>query len=100
MSVFDRHIGHHRHWKSSEIDEVLLRSGYSPVLSTRVGFPFFNLYRGLVILRGRKLIDDLSIESPEGFSGARATMAVLDRLIRSNLNSSKRGWQTVAVARS
>jgi len=101
MSAFDRHIGHRKHWKPKEIDEVLRSAGYSPVLCTGVGFPFFNLYRGLIILRGRKLIDDLSIESPKGLSrSARAAMVVFDRLIRPNLNSSKRGWQMVAIARS
>jgi len=59
------------------------------------GFPFFNLYRLLLTLRGEKLIGDVSgPPSPLVKFGT----AIFDRLFQ--LNFGRRwGWQTVAVAR-
>jgi len=100
MSAFDKHIGHRRHWVPADIERVLREAGFEPQRVSGVGFPFFNLYRCLVILRGRKLIEDVSA-SPSGTASpaARAAMAVFQRLIRPNLNSSRWGWQMVAQAR-
>jgi trans-aconitate methyltransferase len=100
MSAFDKHIGHRKHWRSEEIDTLLCESGYMPEHVSGVGFPFFNLYRCLVILRGKKLISDVS-EGPSDSASwtARAVMAVFHRLIRPNLNSSRWGWQMIAKAR-
>ena len=100
MSAFDRHIGHRKHWQRQEIDILLREAGFTPEHVTGVGFPFFNLYRCLVILRGKKLIEDVSVTPATGVPWtARAAMAVFHRLIRPNLNSSRRGWQMVAKAR-
>jgi SAM-dependent methyltransferase len=102
MSAFDRHIGHRKHWKAPDIEVLLRSAGYKPENVTGVGFPFFNLYRCLVILRGKKLIDDVSTgtkENDNGPASARAAMAVFRQLIRPNLNSSRWGWQMVARAR-
>jgi len=100
MSAFDKHIGHRKHWRPQDIENVLREAGYTPQRVSGVGFPFFNLYRCLVILRGRKLIQDVSV-SPSGAASpaARAAMAVFQRLIRLHLNSSRHGWQMVAQAR-
>lgn len=100
MSAFDRHIGHRKHWRRQEIEILLREAGYTPEMVTGVGFPFFNLYRCVVILRGRKLISDVSAGPVKKVSpAARAAMAVFDRLICRDLNSSRRGWQMVAKAR-
>ncbi len=100
MSAFDTYIGHRRHWQHRDIELLLRDAGYRPELVTGAGFPFFNLYRCLVILRGKKLIRDVSagpaqIASP----AARTAMAVFQRLLRQSLNSSRRGWQMIAKAR-
>jgi len=101
MSAFDRHIGHRKHWTPSEIDTVLRQAGYQPERVTGAGFPFFNLYRCAVILRGKKLIEDVNTEPTGSASlGARTAMAVFHLLIRPNWNSSRRGWQMVAAARA
>ena len=101
MSAFDKHIGHRKHWEPSEIDALFHKAGYVPQHVTGVGFPFFNLYRCVVIARGRKLITDVSSGPADTASlTARATMAVFRRLIRPNLNSSRRGWQMVGKARA
>jgi SAM-dependent methyltransferase len=99
MSAFDKHIGHRKHWRPREIQVLLHEAGYISERVSGVGFPFFNLYRCVVILRGRKLIKDVSVESTgTPFLPARAVMAVFQRLIRPKLNSSRWGWQMVGRA--
>lgn len=101
MSAFDKHIGHRKHWIDSEIASVLAHAGFQPERISGAGFPFFNLYRCVVILRGAKLIEDVRTQ-PDGAGsfGARTAMAVFHQLIRKNLNSTRRGWQMIATARS
>jgi len=100
MSAFDKHIGHRKHWSAPEINTLLRGAGYAPEDVKGVGFPFFNLYRCVVILRGKKLITDVSGQSGSNAPWtARAAMAVFHRLIRPSLNSSRHGWQMVAKAR-
>ena len=99
MSAFDKHIGHRKHFRPSEVDLLFRDAGYVPERSTGAGFPFFNLYRCLVVLRGKKLIDDVSARhQPSASSLARMTMAAFHRLFRLNLNSSRWGWQMVGKA--
>jgi hypothetical protein len=83
------------------MEALLHKAGYLPEHVSGVGFPFFNLYRCVVILRGKKLIKDVSVESTSTPSlPARAAMAVFQCLIRPNLNSSRWGWQMVARAQA
>jgi SAM-dependent methyltransferase len=98
MSAFDRHIGHRTHWQRRDVDALLRAAGYDPEHVSGVGFPFFNLYRSLVILRGRKLVDDIG-PTGEASWPARLAMAAFHALVRPSLNSSRWGWQMVAVAR-
>jgi cyclopropane fatty-acyl-phospholipid synthase-like methyltransferase len=101
MSAFDKYIGHRKHWQPREIASLLHESGYTPERVSGIGFPFFNLYRCVVILRGSKLITDVSAGSSSQPSlAARAAMAVFSRLIRPSLNSSRRGWQMIAKVRA
>jgi len=101
MSAFDKHIGHRKHWRPDEIAALLQQAGFESEQASGSGFPFFNLYRCVVILRGKKLIQDVSTDSTGSASlSARVAMAVFHRLIRQRLNSSRRGWQMVATARS
>jgi 2-polyprenyl-3-methyl-5-hydroxy-6-metoxy-1,4-benzoquinol methylase len=100
MSAFDKYIGHRKHWRSQEIETLLREAGYIPEHVTGAGFPFFNLYRCLVILRGKKLISDVSVQANHTSWAANAAMAVFHFLIRTNLNSSRWGWQMVAKARA
>ncbi len=101
MSAFDKHIGHRKHWRPQEIEILLHDAGYTPEYVTGAGFPFFNLYRCLVILRGRKLITDVSVGPITQASWpARAAISVFQRLIHPSLNSSRMGWQMIAMARA
>jgi trans-aconitate methyltransferase len=100
MSAFDKHIGHRKHWKAHEIETLLREAGFAPEHVSGVGFPFFNLYRCVVILRGSKLVHDVSSAQTNGTSLlARLTMAGFSCVIRPILNSSRRGWQMIGTAR-
>lgn len=94
MSAFDRSIGHRRHFTPSSLSEVLMRAGFRVERAQRAGFPFFNLYRLVVIARGRRVVQDVE---RSGSAAARA-MTAFDRLFRFNLDRSPFGWQIVAVA--
>lgn len=99
-SAFDRHIGHRRHYRRHELRAVLERAGLHVERVSAAGFPFFNLYRLAVILRGAKLVDDVASggEAPAS-RAALAVMRVFDVLFAANLRSSPWGWQMVAEAR-
>lgn len=100
MSAFDRHIGHRQHFDRREIRALLEQAGYAVGRVYLAGFPFFNLYRLLVIARGRRLAQDVETQSSGISSGAAGFMMKLFRLLfRFNLRDSPFGWQVVAVAR-
>ncbi|MDP6786188.1 MAG: class I SAM-dependent methyltransferase [Rhodospirillales bacterium] len=96
MSAFDRHIGHQRHYTRRRIASLLEEAGFEVELAAAAGFPLFNPYRMIVMLRGRRLIDDVR-DSPGLL--ARSVMALFDRLLPRSLSDSPWGWQIVAVGR-
>lgn len=101
MSAFDRHIGHRRHFSPEDLRDVMSAAEFKVTLVQAAGFPFFNLYRGLVILRGESLIADARSGAEDTPSGlvVRAGMAAFRPLLHLNLPRSPLGWQTVGVAR-
>jgi SAM-dependent methyltransferase len=101
MSAFDRHIGHRRHFNRSELRALLEQSGFSVERICLAGFPFFNLYRLVVIARGERLVDDVK-ENNTGWSKRLSIIAmrVFDWLFHLNLLDSPFGWQLVAVAKN
>ena len=100
ISAFDRHIGHRQHFDRMKIESVLQRAGYSVERTYLPGFPFFNLYRLLVIARGKQLPRDVEWKSGEASSGlARFTMKLFRLLFHANLRDSPFGWQVIATAR-
>jgi 2-polyprenyl-3-methyl-5-hydroxy-6-metoxy-1,4-benzoquinol methylase len=99
-SAFDRHIGHRRHFTADSLRRLLEENGFEDVTVHRAGFPFFNVYRLVVIARGKKLIADVEQSNDplsDGTSGA--VLRLFDRVFRYNLDSSRFGWQLLAVAR-
>ncbi len=96
MSAFDQHIGHRQHFTKRSIARVLKEGGFRVERVLRAGFPFFNLYRGVVIARGDKLAGD--VEGPTSFTASLA-MSVFRLLFHFNLTDSPFGWQIAAVAR-
>jgi SAM-dependent methyltransferase len=100
MSDFDRHIGHRQHFTRGSISGVLQEAGFMVERVYLSGFPFFNLYRRVVIARGKKLASDVDA-GQAGFSAwlANTVMMIFRGLFRLNLMDSRFGWQVVAVAR-
>src|SRR5438552_4339503 len=72
-SAFDVHLGHRRHYSPRELESMVRRAGYDPIEVHGTGFPFFNLYRIAVILRGRRLVRDLDGANPS----SRASLSAL-----------------------
>lgn len=98
MSAFDKHIGHRRHFSNQDLAHLLEATGYRVQAVWGAGFPFFNLYRRVVIARGHKLVNDASDPTSPVSSLARLVMAAFSVLFRLNLSHSKVGWQRLAVA--
>jgi SAM-dependent methyltransferase len=100
MSAFDRHIGHRQHFNRARIRSILEEAGYSVERTCHAGFPFFNLYRLLVIARGERLARDVEAKAMGATSSAaRFAMKVFRVLFHANLPDSPFGWQIVATAR-
>lgn len=100
MSAFDHHIGHRRHFTRNSITQVLQAAGFAVDRVCLSGWPFFNLYRLVVIARGRKLAADVDAGQAGAAGGVAAiVMAVFRALFAFNLTNSPFGWQVVAVAR-
>lgn len=101
MSAFDRHIGHRRHFDAESIGSILKAAGFASVQVQLAGFPFFNLYRLTVILRGKKLIDDVKAGPAHSQPNwlALLVMRAFRLLFHLNMNNSPFGWQVVALAR-
>jgi SAM-dependent methyltransferase len=102
-SEFDLHIGHRQHFTPQMLRSLLEASGFRVHLSTTAGFPFFNLYRLAVILRGKSLITDVRGSSADASRSvpstlARVVMKVFHPLFSLNVIGSRWGWQTIAVA--
>jgi SAM-dependent methyltransferase len=100
MSAFDRHIGHRQHFTKDSIRSVLEEAGFAVECVWLSGFPFFNLYRALVIARGEKLTADVESKN-HGFGAnlANVAMGLFRLLFEFNLWNSPWGWQVVAIAR-
>lgn len=99
MSAFDKHIGHRRHFRPSDIESLFRKAGYVPKLVKRAGFPFFNIYRCLIVFRGRQLIEDLSArQNPTASRSAGMAMMLFRGLFHFNFDSSPWGWQMVGKA--
>ena len=96
---FDRHIGHRRHFTKRSLSDVLEKSGFEIHVLRRAGFPFFNLYKLVVLLRGRALIADLDRDNPARSSRlSDAVQRVFGIAFKWNLDSSPFGWQLYASA--
>jgi len=99
-SAFDRHIGHRRHFTAKRLRRLLEDNGFEDVTIRRAGFPFFDLYKLLVIVRGKRLISDVEQStSPLGEGTSGGALRFFNRAFRYNLDSSPFGWQLLAVAR-
>lgn len=101
MSNFDRHIGHRTHYDKASITRLLTAAGFNVEKVILAGFPFFNLYRIMVIIRGKRLVSDVETNTEGSASGFLASlmMQIFRILFRLNIGDSRFGWQVFAVAR-
>lgn len=102
MSAFDHFIGHRRHFDKEAIRSILERAGFEVTEVKLAGFPFFNLYRLMVIARGEKLAIDLRKRKRNAVVKALLTVIskIAQILFHLNISDSPFGWQVVAVARN
>jgi hypothetical protein len=63
------------------------------------GFPFFNLYKLTVLIRGQRLSEDINNFNSGSAKIATAVMRIFGFLFRLNLRRGRLGWQLVAFAR-
>ena len=99
MSAFDRHIGHRTHYTVASLRQVIVDAGLHPLRVMGAGYPFFNVYRRLVILRGDRLITDVdSRAGGELPRSARVMMSGFDVAFRVNRDDTRWGTQMVALA--
>jgi SAM-dependent methyltransferase len=94
MNAFYQHIGHRRHYRPTELASLLEASGFEIEAAFGAGFPFFDLFRLLLTIRGPQFISDVT--GPPS-SAVRFASRLFELLFR--LNSRRFGWQTLAVAR-
>jgi 2-polyprenyl-3-methyl-5-hydroxy-6-metoxy-1,4-benzoquinol methylase len=99
MSDFDRHIGHRRHFSRRLLASTLREAGLDVVDLRGAGFPFFNLYRLVVVARGKKVITDVVSSDAAGLPwSARSAMRAFSWLFRLNSSKTALGWQLAALA--
>jgi SAM-dependent methyltransferase len=98
MSSFDHEIGHRRHYTPDLLRRTLEDAGLQAAESFGAGFPFFNLYRRLVIARGERLAGDVSSWDGRPAPLARAAMAAFHPLLGASLTRSRWGTQIVGIA--
>lgn len=99
MSAFDRRIGHRRHFSADDLAAVFAVAGLATERVSGAGFPFFNLFRRLVIARGEALGDDLTAHGGQPTLAARIAMIGFRPLLALTLPSSRWGIQIVGVGR-
>jgi SAM-dependent methyltransferase len=98
MSAFDRHIGHLRHFSLDVLGDLLETAGFETKGLERVGFPFFNLYRLMMVVGGRRLVRGVATPGPLPVV-ARSAVRAFSWLFRYNQPSGGPGWQLVATVR-
>jgi SAM-dependent methyltransferase len=97
-SYNDIYLGHRRHYTKKSLTQILQAADFKIEKIWQGGFPFFNLYKILVTLRGKKIIADAKqTEFSWTFS---LLLKIFSILFRFNLPHSYFGWQLVAVAKT
>jgi hypothetical protein len=93
MNEFYKAIGHRRHYDPDELADVVSRAGFRIVLKRGYGFPFFNIYRLLLALSGKRLLK-MTEGKPNWF--VKLHLKIFAFLFRFDLK--RWGWQSVVLA--
>lgn len=97
-SKYDIFIGHRVHYTPKSFSKVIKNTteNYNIDKIYRTGFSFFNLYKSIIILRGKSLIKDVSKGHVSKF--AILFMNLFNFLFNFNIKkSSFLGWQLIAI---
>lgn len=98
MSAFDHVIGHRQHFTPQLLASIFTDAGLETEMVSGAGFPFFNLYRRVVIARGEALADEITSRGGAPTLAARLAMAAFRPLLAMSLPRSPWGTQIVGVA--
>jgi SAM-dependent methyltransferase len=99
MSAFDRRIGHRQHFTRKSVGDLMRKSGFFVEKIYSAGFPFFNLYRLAIIVRGERVAKDAIFAASQGKTSAKVFAKIFEKLFFFNLHFIPFGWQIVAVGR-
>lgn len=97
VSQFDRYIGHYRHYSKESLLKEIESGGLDVVSIHQVGFPIVNLVRIWCLIRGDKMIKDLTKQNKK-LESKFAKMIIKFITLTSQIDT-KYGWQLVAVAK-
>ena len=75
------------------------KSGFFVEKIYSAGFPFFNLYRLAIIVRGERVAKDAILAASQGKTSAKVFAKIFEKLFFFNLHFIPFGWQIVAVGR-
>lgn len=97
-TAFDKHIGHRRHFTPDLLRSVIEDAGLNVERIDAAGWPFFNLYRLIVLLMGERLVTAAGTGGAATGRLGKTLLAIFDALFRLNLTRSPWGWQLRATA--
>ena len=99
-TAFDKHIGHRQHFSSKSLKRLLAESGFVDISVQRYGWPFFNLYRLMVLLRGKRLIQDVENQTIENSKLSQLIALAFGLLFKVNIRNPYFGWQLIATCKT
>jgi len=98
QSSYDKYLGHRRHYTKKSLTQLLHAADFKIEKIWQGGFPFFNLYKLLVTLRGKKIVEDA--KQTEFTLPFKLLLKLFSFLFHFNLSHSYFGWQLIAVAKN
>lgn len=98
MSEFDKYLGHRKHFSIKDLSDILLEAGFKKYKVRAAGFPFFNLYKLAIIIRGKHLIEDCKNFEKKKSIGmfGRILGSLFYTMFLFNVNNTPFGWQIIA----
>jgi SAM-dependent methyltransferase len=99
VSKFDRFIGHHRHYKPKQLQNLFLEAKFESVKIMRAGFPGIFMIRIATILLGNLFVKSIQKKDFAESILSRSGISLLRLVFRFSLNDSPLGWQLILSAR-
>lgn len=100
IAAVDKAFGHRRHYSKRDLREMLEFEGFKVQRLGCLGFPFFNLYRIGLLIRGKRILNSIqkmSQSNPGVLS--KLLLNIFSWLFRLNFKKGNLGWQLIAVCR-